>query len=102
MNNTSRSAAATTARILWPSFLVRLLALACAIASVVGVIAFFAFESLYPYRWYLMVGGALGSGIFGWIGDRISPTREMVAEIRDELNRDGILSADREEQNNAG
>lgn len=94
--------AQVTLHIIWLPMLVRVLALACAIASVVGVIAFFAFESLYPYRWYLMVGGALGSGILGWIGDRISPTREMVAEIRDELNRDGILSADREEQNNAG
>lgn len=94
--------AQVTLHIIWLPMLVRLLALACAIASVVGVIAFFAFESLYPYRWYLMVGGALGSGILGWISDRISPTREMVAEIRDELNRDGILSADREEQNNAG
>ncbi|WP_343314084.1 hypothetical protein AAIB41_02765 [Brucella sp. BE17] len=94
--------AQATLHIIWLPMLVRLLALVFAIASVVGVIAFFAFESLYPYRWHLMVGGALGSGIFGWIGDRISPTREIIAKVRDELNRDGTLSADREEQNNAG
>lgn len=86
------SAAAMTARIMWLPVLVRLLGLACAIASVLGVIAFFAFDSLYPFRWYLLVGGSLGAGLFGWWGDRISPTREMVAGIRNDLDADAAQS----------
>lgn len=102
MNKTSQMAAVTTARILWLPMLVRLTAFACATASVVGVVAFFAFESIYPYRWYLLVGGALGSGVLGWIGDRITPTREMIAEAKEQLIRDGMIDADRKDQNNAG
>lgn len=93
--------AAAAARIMWLPMLVRLLALACATASVVGVIAFFLFDSIHPYRWYLLIGGSLGSGLFGWIGDRISPTREMVAQAREELMREGAIGVVREEQKDA-
>ena len=91
------SPALVTARIMWLPALLRLLALACAIASVLGVVAFFAFETLYPYRWYLLIGGSIGSALFGWLGDKVSPTRETVAAVRSELLREDALRADRKE-----
>ena len=97
MDRRNAEAAKATAGIMWLPMLVRILALACAVASVVGVIAFFAFDSLHPYRWYLLIGGVLGSALFGWIGDRISPTRETVAALKQDLNRDGSAVGDRKE-----
>jgi len=97
MARANPSAAAATARIMWLPMLVRLLALACAVASVLGIVAFFTLDSLHPYRWHLLVGGVIGSALFGWIGDRISPTRGMVTEIRKDLARDRVADQDRKE-----
>lgn len=37
--------------------LLKLITLVGAIAQTTGLVAFFAFESLFPWRWHLLLGG---------------------------------------------
>ncbi len=77
----NKAAAGAALGVLWPGMLMRLLSLIASIASVVGVLTFFFFDGLVPYRWWLIVGGGLGAFVFGLIGDRFTPTREDMREI---------------------
>ncbi len=92
---TNVEAAKVTASIIWPGALMRILSLIAAAASVVGVLTFFFFESLVPYRWWLIGLGSAGSFLFGLIGDRITPTREDVASIdMNEVMQDALRDAE--------
>jgi hypothetical protein len=53
----SKEAAKVVAVITWPLFAIKFVTLIGSIVSTLGVVTFFFFNDLEPYRWWLILGG---------------------------------------------